>query len=107
MIARLRTRAPEDLAGLTGVAAPGGPVVIRGPSPKLPWTDGVRYFGESPEAPGIFVPTVRRPNLPLPLLAQALRRQIPAGPFVWLPEGRVVPLVDARPLAPSALEAWR
>ena len=95
------------LASLEGVAAGRNLVAIRGPRERLPWVDGVAYFGEAPDTAGLYLPTVRRPNGPMVLWSRALMRRIPAGPVVWFDDGRALSLASARPLARATLEAWR
>lgn len=110
LVERLLTDSDESLSALEGVASP-SLVAVRGLVDRLPWVDGIQYFGEDPEAPGVFLPTTRRPCPrsagPLPVLSTALRRRAPPGPLVWLADGRVVPLASARRLDRATLTSWR
>ena len=111
LVDRLLRWTDDALTRVEGVAAaptadPRQLIALRA-SVDLPWADGVRYFGEAAEAPGVYLPTVRRPSGPIELLTAALRRQAPPGPIVWMPDGRIVPLASARPLDRETLTAWR
>lgn len=106
LVDRLLAHDDRTLSDMNGVAG-ADIVAIRTSPARLPWVDGVSYYGESPHAPGVYLPTVRRPKGPMPLLAQALVRQAPEGPLIWMPDGRVVPFAAARPLDRDALAAWR
>ena len=120
LVDRLLDMTDDALARIEGVASRRHPeaqstvrpslgyaLVALRTSGELPWVDGVRYFGEATEAPGVYLPTVRRPTGPLELQAAALRRKAPSGPIVWLQDGRIIPLSDARPLDRATLTAWR
>ena len=108
LFAQLRRRQDALLRELRGVArrSTTAPLIaVWGPSDHLPWVDGIRYFGETSAAPGVFLPATLRPDGPIDLWAKALRRLVPHGPLVWDQE-RVVPLAEARPLSRASLEAW-
>lgn len=78
------------------------------PAGALPWADGAVYLGVDPAAPALLLPTHRRPDLPLPLLAAAVLGRAPAGgaPWALLPgRGRCLALGPARPASVAALTA--
>lgn len=105
---RLFGAAPEALARLSGVAAP-GLLAVCGAEADLPWVDGIRYLGRDPRAPSLLLPTAAALDCPLELVERALLRRAPAGgaPLaVLLAPLRLVPLGEARPLARARLAAW-
>ena len=71
----------------------------------LPWVDGVRWLGVDPAARGLFLPTTLQPTLPVPLLAEAVRRRV-GLPAVALP-GAVWAAGALGPLQVHRLAAWR
>lgn len=105
LVDRLLAEDDAALAGLQGVAGP-GIVVVSGPS--LPWVDGVSYLGRDPEAPALWLPTTRRPSVPVDWLQGAVLRRCAEGaspvavlaePFALVPTGASRPLVRARLVA--------
>lgn len=92
-----------DLEGLEGLAGP-KVVVILGPTERLPWVDGVRYFGRDPEAPELYLPTTLRPSVQSRTYAEV----VPGPrPLLIVPEQRMAwPLGGARPLDRARLRAW-
>ena len=71
----------------------------------LPWHEAVTWI--APHRPDLWLPTTRRPDMPIALLVRALGREHPqlAPPWLVLP-GRVFSLVDALPLDDGKLSAW-
>jgi hypothetical protein len=105
---RLLDSSPERLEPLTGISAP-GLLLVLGPEELLPWCEGAVYLGRSPEAPGLLVPTVQRPRIPLPLLERGVRARWPelAPPVALLPAwGLAVSAAEARSVVPGVLAAW-
>jgi hypothetical protein len=102
---RLLALGPEQRAPLEAVAG-AELLVVLGPREALPWVDGVRYLGRSPEAPGALLPTSLAPDLPEALLVRALGRRCPAPFAVLVDPDRLVPLVEARRVDPDRLAAW-
>lgn len=70
----------------------------------LPWVDGIEWLGRDPAAPGLYLPTLVRPDLPLDLVARAALRTVGRAPVVLLPD-LLVPLDAARPLHVDHLDA--
>jgi hypothetical protein len=108
LVEKLLTYAPERLALLKGVGAP-GLVLVLGETDLLPWVDGLGYLGRDPEAPGLLLPTQRRPDVHLLLVERALKARAPhaAWPLaVLLDPSALVPVGEARPLDRAALEAF-
>jgi len=60
----------------------------------LPWTAGVAYLAPRPEAPTLWLPTTRRPDVPLDLLVRAIaQRHPPGGAMVlWPAPAQLIPL---------------
>ncbi len=86
----------------TGIWSPEGWLVLIGDD--LPWADGVVYVGRDREAPGLLLPTRRRPGTPVDLVASALLRRFrpEQWPVVMLEAPAVLlPLGAARPLGPA------
>jgi len=94
-------RSDADLATLRGLAGDGLVCLV---GDDLPWADGAHWLGQSPDAPGLYVPTQRRPTVHPMLLAAALGGAPPMAvlddPPLRLPLGR------ARPLDRGRLLAW-
>ena len=100
LLRRLAELAAEQRSQLWGLASPGG-VFVQGPTEALPWVRGGTYLARTDEAPGLWMPTHRRPDVPIDLYARALRRamQRPRGELAVLPaDGRVAILGAPRPL---------
>jgi hypothetical protein len=78
------------------------------PAAALPWADGALFLGVDPAAPALLLPTHRRPDLPLALLAAAIAGRAPAGgaPWALLPDrGLCLGLGALAPADPAALAA--
>ncbi len=92
-------------------AAPGWLIAI-GPSDDLPWADGVRYAAPCPLVPELWLPTHVEPDVPVDLLAQALRRRHARQPLLlWNEPALTWPLDQVQPASDTALAgiaaAWR
>jgi hypothetical protein len=116
-------RAPQTEPGTSG-AAPGDPrdgtfpdlrgvvrgdlIVIIGERALLPWAEGCIYLGRSPDAPGVYYPTLLRPDAPLALHARATvgRADSDDLPLAWVDPDTLVPLGAARPIEVARLSAW-
>lgn len=97
-IAALRTRLQLGWSGVGNASL----IVVIGED--LPWVDGVDWLGRDPRAPGLYLPTLLRPDLPLDLVARAALRAVGRAPVVLLPD-LLVPLEAARPLHVDHLDA--
>lgn len=64
------------------------------PAPPLPWVDGAAYIAPRPEAPMLWLPTTRRPDVALDLLARAIaQRHPPERPvLLWPAPAQLIPL---------------
>ncbi len=107
LVRRLAAADDGERAALSGVAAP-GTLVLLGEADALPWVDGAVWLGVDPAAPGLYLPTTRTPDVPLPLFDRALRVALGGTPTLLaaVPEGgrlRVCPLDAARPLSARVL----
>lgn len=93
----------EKLVGrdVRGVAGPGIVVAL---GTQLPWVDGVTWLGVDPLAPGLYLPTARRPEDPIEWVEAAVLRQV-SRPAALLEDGTVVPLEAARPIGDAAFVA--
>jgi len=100
---RLLAEARSDRRGLA--SAPGSSPWLFVTGDELPWVDQVRWVGLDPSARGLFLPTTLVPAVPVPLLAEAVRRRV-GLPALALP-GRVVDLRALAPVQPHRLAAWR
>ncbi len=109
LVERLLTGEPDVLARLRGGAGD-DVVLILGTAADLPWVDGAIYLGQDATAPGLYLPTAAAPDVPLPLLQNALRRAVDgqeSTPFAVLPEWNLLlPLVNIRPLGAEWLRQW-
>ncbi len=93
--ARRLLRAP-DVSAWSGVGDRSR-ILVTGAD--LPWADGLLWLGVDPDAPGLYLPTTRAPEIHPALLARRL--ELPAA----LLADRVIALRHARPLARDLLEA--
>ncbi len=100
LVERLQRGLAPSLSGVAGTDV----VVVLGAAGELPWEDGVVYLGRDPAAPGLLLPTLLEPTVPVDLFARALARLHPL-PLAVLPE-LVVPVAAARPLDAASLAAW-
>lgn len=92
----------ENLALLQGVFA-GNLLFVAGAAENLPWSDGVIYLGKDALAPQIFLPTNRRPDMPLDLFEKKLLQKFSAQkPFVVL-ENKIIPIGKMRPVSRKIL----
>lgn len=99
--ARLRLRdALLRRASLAGLAGVGNAAVLVIAGEALPWAEGVGYLGRDPDAPGVLLPTLRRPAVPLDLFASAVLARVPreGWPVAVIEPGLLVPLGSARGL---------
>ncbi|SCX44013.1 hypothetical protein [Variovorax sp. EL159] len=102
--ARLLQLAPEQQSGLSAMAGPDLLVVV-GDADALPWVNGVAYAGPVHEAPGLWLPTVEEPDLPLDLIARSLQREHPKRQplLLWPRPAFVLPLDRLLPLSAALL----
>lgn len=92
----------EKLVLLQGVFAE-TLLFIAGAEENLPWTDGVIYLGKDALAPQIFLPTNRRPDVPLDLFEKKLLQNFAAQkPFAVL-ENKIVPVGKMLPVSRKIL----
>jgi hypothetical protein len=102
---------PARLAGIKACAGD-GVLVVLGEGPDLPWLDGITYLGRDDAAPHLLMPTSRRPEVPVDLLARALAAHVPGAPGVAavLPDPAggmfLVSVAAAGPIERASLEAW-
>jgi hypothetical protein len=111
LVARLLASDDATLARLRGVCRRGSSalVVVLGEPGDLPWSPGVLYLGRDRRAPGLLVPTVLEPDVPLELVERATVRRVheAASPFAILPEAAtIVPCGRALPLDREHLAAF-
>jgi len=93
--ARLQATAGRDVLVLFGAEA------------DLPWVDGVAYAAPRREAPGLWLPTLWEPDVPLDLLERALAAAHRRTPLLLWPRPSVaVPLDRQRPWPQVPLAAW-
>ena len=84
LLETLAARPPAERARLSA-AAHDRMLVLVGPAEQLPWVDGVQFVAPRAEAAALWLPTTRRPTVPLDLLAQAIARHHRASPLLMLP----------------------
>ncbi len=102
-----------ELSGLRGVTS-GDLLCVLAEGERLPWVDGIEYYGRDPRAPGPLWPTAFEPTPPAALVATALARASQPGsqaarvrPFAVLHrQRRLLPLDNARPIHRPVLAAW-
>ena len=87
-------------------------LIVTGATEDLPWAPGVGYAAPCAEAPGLWRPTLLKPDVPADLLARSLRRLHSRQPMLLWPEpAAAIPLdrqlrVSAELLARIA-ERWK
>ncbi|SDW66781.1 hypothetical protein SAMN05518669_10257 [Variovorax sp. YR634] len=101
---RLLQLPQEQQVGLSAMAAR-DLLVVTGEADALPWVDGIAYAGPTPEAPGLWLPTVEAPDLPLDLIARSLQREHPKRQplLLWPRPAFVLPLDRLLPLSVELL----
>jgi hypothetical protein len=85
LLEAVAVRVPRERARLSATAHD-GLLVLVGPADQLPWVDGVQFVAPRVEVAALWLPTTRRPTVPLDLLAQAVARLHRASPLLMLPE---------------------
>lgn len=102
--ARLRQLAPEQQGALSAMAGR-DLLVVTGEADALPWADGVAYAGPADQAPGLWLPTVEEPDLPVDLIARSLQREHPKRQplLLWPRPAFVLPLDRLLPLSAALL----
>lgn len=105
--ARLVARLLADVEALPGLEGLSGDalILVLGPSERLPWVDGVRYYGRDPAAPELYLPTTLAPTVPVEIYARTIEGPRPL--LIEPREGRAFPLGGALPLSAKRLLAWR
>jgi hypothetical protein len=101
---RLAALDDDALAGLAAVAGD-GVLVVLGEAKALPWVDGVTYLGSDATAPDLLVPATFAPDVPVALLAQAVRRRAASSLVAVTPE-RIIPCGTARAISRAKLAEW-
>jgi len=101
---RLSQLSPEQQSGLSAMAAP-ELLMVTGEADVLPWVDGIAYAGPTPDAPGLWLPTLETPDLPLYLIARSLLREHPTRQplLLWPRPALVLPLDRLLPLSAALL----
>lgn len=110
--ARLQQFEPEQQAGLSATASRDLLIVV-GEGAALPWVDGIAYAGPCGEAPGLWLPALEEPDLPLDLIARGLERRhqgrqpllLWPRPEAVLPLDRLLPL--SQPLLARIAAHWQ
>lgn len=99
---------PEATRTRLTVTAHGELLLLAGDFHQLPWFDGAHYVAPRAEAPGLWLPTTRRPDVPLDLLATAIARRHPQQPMLLWPEpAQLVPLQRLVPARDEVLARIR
>lgn len=101
---RLSQLLPEQQSELSAMAAP-DLLVVTGEADVLPWVDGIAYAGPTPDAPGLWLPTLEALDLPLDLIARSLQREHPTRQplLLWPRPALVLPLDRLLPLSSALL----
>lgn len=104
LLARLQRMAEGDAPPTLRATAHHDALILLGAADALPWLDGVRYIAPRAEAPMLWLPTHRRPTLPLDLLATAMLHRHARSPLLlWPAPSQLVPLDRARPVDAALL----
>ena len=91
----------DKLRGVAGTAL----ITILGDTADLPWVEGIRYLGQDAQAPGLLLPSNRKPVLPIELLTAAIGRQTTPLTLLDKPP-RLIPLDQARPVERTIVQRW-
>lgn len=95
-LAHLDSPQAHTLSGCAGADV----VVLLGDADHLPWVDGLQYAAPSADAPALWLPTLRHPDLPHDLMARALSSHHRRAPLLlWPDPDRVVPLDRPSPVS--------
>lgn len=96
----------EDLALLRG-AGTSRLILLLGPSDRLPWVDGVQYYGIDPVAPSLFLPCHRIPTIDLAIVYKAFLNITKGAQHLICPKRKwLVPAGSARPVHRDAIAKW-
>ncbi|RQP22490.1 bpX5 domain-containing protein [Piscinibacter terrae] len=102
--ARLQLMSAEEQARLHATASR-DVMVVSGATAALPWIDGAAYAAPCPEAPNLWLPTLRRPDVACDLLAIALDRRHQRKPLLLWPDPSVLVPMDRQLPVSAALLA--
>ncbi|SMC19582.1 hypothetical protein SAMN02745857_00744 [Andreprevotia lacus DSM 23236] len=98
LFARL-SRLPDEQQARLRLAATAELLLVTGAEADLPWVDGIAYAAPSAAAPQLWLPLQWQPDVPLDLLAAALRERHRHQPLLlWHAPAAVMPLNQLYPL---------
>ncbi|MEH6421420.1 bpX5 domain-containing protein [Pseudomonas sp. CGJS7] len=101
-------RLDEDVRDTLMLTANADVAVIAGAAAQLPWFEGVAYAAPCEQAPGLWLLTTERPDVPLDLLQRAIARLHPQTPLLLLREpAQIVPLHRALPASAALIAQIR
>lgn len=104
LLTRLKAMDDARLSGLQATASRDVLVVSAEQADMLPWVDGAAYAAPAAAAPGLWLPTLQQPDLPVDLLAKAMQARHGRQPLLLWPEpAAIVPLDRLLPLSPAHL----
>lgn len=104
LFAKLRMLSESERTTLAA-AAHQDLLVVTGTHELLPWVDGVQFIAPRSDAPGLWLPTTERPNVPLDLLLSAIRKKHSHNPILMCPSpSQLVPLNRLLPATDSLLD---
>jgi len=104
LLAKLRAVEEAARTGLSATAHP-SLLLITGAADRLPWMDGVGYAAARADAPTLWLPTARTPDVPLDLLAKAIARRHGGHPMLlWPDPAQLVPLHRLLPATDAVLD---
>jgi hypothetical protein len=111
LLDRLAALPTEALTPLLATAHEDMLVVI-GPEAALPWVSEIAYAAPAAEAPSLWLPVLRRPDVPLDLLERALLRRHGRQPLLLWPDPPSVMPLDRQlpvslPLIGRIAALWR
>jgi MoxR-vWA-beta-propeller ternary system domain bpX5 len=96
----------DELAMLRG-AGTRRLILMLGPSDRLPWVDGVQYFGIDPAAPSLFLPCHSIPAFDLSIVYKAFLNITKGVQHIVDPRRKwLVPTGSARPVDRGAVRKW-
>jgi hypothetical protein len=104
LLMRLQALDEARQAKLQATASGEALIVSADQTEALPWSEGAAYAAPCVRAPGLWLPTLHEPDLPVDLIASALQARHARQPLLlWPDPAAIVPLDRLLPASPSHL----